>query len=278
MDFYLDEWKAERERHPFFGEKLPREKISEIWDNSAESYSDESMGDIPDRIVALMVQRGIIQKKHSILDIGCGPGVYGLRFSKHAKNVTCLDDSLPMLGRLQHSCVSEGIDNIRPLRTDWMQFHSDDRYDVVFSSLCPPLNHPDMILGMEAHANEWCAYVSSMNDDRGSLHMSIWKEFGKDYTFNGYNTNYPFEYLKSVGRSPTLDEFEFSRSSVQKIEDVVMSEISKFSVYMRIDAEKRKIIEEIISSFSENGEIISEGKKKVGLLIWAPFKTQILGV
>ena len=266
----LHEWKNEREKHPFFGEKLSDERISKIWDDSAESYGEGMMGGIPDMITEKLLKDGILNEGCTVLDIGCGPGTYGLRFSKHAGEVVCLDLSEAMLDRLRRTCASEGIGNVRTVREDWLNFRSDRMFDTVFSSLCPPLNNPEAILSMERYAAGRCAYVSSMNDDRGSVHMTIWKEFGKDYTFNGYDTRYPFEYLRMIGRTPVLDEFETAFTSVRTEEETVEFEVSKFSVYTDIDPVRRKIIADVVASFAEDGKVISDGKKKVGLLTWAP--------
>lgn len=270
MEDLVTEWMDMRGRHPFFGEKLSDEKISEIWNRSAATYDDRNMGTIPDEIVEHLVKNNTISNDSSVMDIGCGPGTYGLRFSKHVYRVVCIDESGEMLNRLREKCQNDGYGNISIIQADWKEYHSDEKCDVVFSSLCPPLNCPECILKMERNAVDRCAYVSSMNDDRGSIHMDIWKELGKDYTFNGYNTNYPYRFLKSVGRDPVLHTFRISSPYDQTVQEVIDFEVNKFQTYMDIDEKLRRKIENVVISHSDTGTIHFEGIKQLGLLTWVP--------
>ncbi|MDR3206567.1 MAG: class I SAM-dependent methyltransferase [Candidatus Methanoplasma sp.] len=266
----VKEWMHMREKHPFFGEGLSREKIADIWDRSAETYTDGRMGGIPDMIVKHMADRRILRKDISIMDIGCGPGTYGLRFSPLSESVICLDRSQSMLNRLMERCGECGMDNVSCVAADWEDYSSDARCGVAFSSLCPPLNCPENLLKMEDHAVEWCVYASSMTDDRGSVHMDIWKEFGRDYTFNGYNTEYPYRYLSFAGRDPELTVFEVHEPFEQPAEETVSFETKKFSAYEFTGAEAESVIRKVVERHSKDGMVRFEGIKRIGLLKWRP--------
>jgi SAM-dependent methyltransferase len=264
----INEWDVMRRKHPFFGENLSEERIDGIWEKASATYVDGGMGTIPEMVTQSLIDRGMLEKNHSVLDVGCGPGVYGMRFSNLVKDVTCLDKSFGMLSKVHENSNEKHILNIITIYADWNKFQSIKKYDLVFSSLCPPLNCPEGILSLESYSSGTCAYVSSMNDDTNTIHMKIWKKLGREYTYNGYDTKYPYRYLKSIGRDPEIVVIESNDPFTKNVDDIVNLEKRRFSAYMdEKDIPLDMIIDEV-ESRSENGVLNFDGKKKIGLLTW----------
>lgn len=265
MSLNTEKWRIEREKHPFFGEAIGKARYDKVWDDAAERYDDAGVGRLKDEIIARLFD-SVIKDGDDVLDVGSGPGTYGLEFAARCRSVTCMDGSQNMLGRI----IGKGIPNVTCIRSDWETFDTEERFDVVFSSLCPALNDPEGILKMESFSRGYCAYVSSMNDDTGSLRRDIWKAFGKDYTMNGYDTRYPYTFLKENGREPVLEVFEDISPYDIEYEEAVRKETEAFSFYFDVDEKKRSIIEETVRRHTVDGKVHFEGKKRLGLLYWNP--------
>ena len=264
MSDIVDRWMAERGRHPFLGESIGKERYCKVWDDAADEYDDAGVGHLKDLILERLSEKVSIDGSTDILDVGSGPGTYGVIFSQHCRSVVCLDSSQRMLDRI----IGIGIGNIRCMRADWDTFETDDRFDLVFSSLCPALNDPQSLLKMESFSKGYCAYVSSMNDDSGSIRTAIWNALGKDYTLNGYDTRFPYEYLREIGRDPTPDIFDESHPFDREEGEVVTKEIENLSFYMDVDDKVRSIVERIVADHSVDGNVHYEGRKRLGLLCW----------
>lgn len=269
-EYATEEWMRMRMKHPFFGEGLSEEEISEIWESSAGKYGDGALDEIADRITGYLKSSGLLEPSFSLIDIGCGPGTYSFRFAEHVRRIVSLDGSVKMLERLESGCLAKGVKNILSVHADWRRYEAPRGFDVAFSSLCPPLNCPEEILRMEAVSTRFCAYASSMNDDRGSIHMDIWHALGRDYTFNGYNTKYPYEFLSEHGREPHLEVFEAVSPSDKSTEEVVEFETEKFSAYLDVNEDVRRTISDVVSSHAEDGVVHYDGRKRLGLLTWTP--------
>ena len=267
MSDNTERWRIEREKHPFFGEAIGKARYDKVWDEAAERYDDAGVGPLKEEIIARLFE-SVIVEGDDVLDVGCGPGTYGIVFAGRCRTVVCLDGSQKMLDRI----AEKGIGNIRCTRADWETFDTDERFDVVFSSLCPALNNPEGILKMESFSRGYCAYVSSMNDDTGSLRRDLWKAFGKDYSMNGYDTRYPFTFLKENGREPVLETFEIVSPYDTEYEEVVRKEIEFFSFYMDVDEGKRSVIEDTVRKHTVDGKVHYEGRKRLGLLYWKPLQ------
>ena len=264
MAFDERTWESERLRHPFFGECISPDRYAKVWDDAAEGYNDAGVGDLKEQILDRLSD--IIGPDTDVLDIGCGPGTYSIPLSKMCRSVVCLDGSGKMLERI----MQEKMPNIRCIEADWNTYRTDSRFDLVFSSLCPALNNPASLIKMESVSGGYCAYVSSMNDDSRSLHMDIWRSLGRDYTYNGYNTNYPFQHLKGLGREPQMETFVAEEPYDLSSEEVEEKEIRSFSFFLEVDDRVRSLIHDAVERHSDAGIVHYDGIKRLGLLIWKP--------
>ena len=100
--------------------------------------------------------------------------------------------------------------------------------------------------------------------------MSIWRSLGRDYTYNGYNTNYPFQYLKELGREPEMESFVIEEPYDISSEEVEEKEIRSFSFFMEVDDRVRSVIHDTVKEYSDAGTVHYDGIKRLGLLIWKP--------
>ena len=270
-DPICEEWKRKREEHPFFGENKTEDDIKSMWDVSAENYSCTHYGEIRDKIIDRLMVSGILDIDTDVLDIGCGPGTYAIPMSGHARSILCVDSSPNMLSRLKRECESMNIQNISCLEADCLSIPAHCKRDLAFCSLCPPMNYPESILMMEGLADETCAYVSSANIG-GSIETEIWSRLGKNYSYEGYYTDYPFEYLRSVGRDPTVEYFSQDVEDISPAEDVVERICKLFSRYRPLTDDLKRTIEDVIDIHSENGDVVQKKTMTLGLLVWNPIR------
>ena len=262
----IAEWGHDRNRHPTVGENRTDSDISRMWDDSAKNYSSDRYSDIVDAIVTKLRSDGLLSG--SVLDIGCGPGTFAFPFSETAGKVIAYDASIPMLDRLKERCRSERIANISTVVGDCRSIPQNIHCDLAFSSLCPPMNYPESILEMERHGDV-CAYVSSANIGT-SIETEIWSALGKDYSYSGYNTEYPYRFLRSVGRDPDLTFYTQKNTTEESEESVLKRHVSLISKYRPVTADIEKTIRKIVSGHSENGTITNTFEMRMGLLIWRP--------
>ena len=256
-------------RHPYFVERLTDDMISKCWEDSSRDYSGNIHYNMRKDIIFELKERKILRKDRTLLDIGCGPGTYAIPMSSHVKQIDCIDSSMGMLNRLLAERDWNNVKNISVKLEDWRDRVSRKTHDVVFTSLCPPTNTPESILKMENCALKECVYISSANKDP-VLSKDLWKRLGKNYSFEGYNTRYPFEFLKECGRNPSLKMFSDEIVTDRSLEEAVQDEIKRLSVYTKVDEETQKIIMDVYSDHAEDSRIIVKSKLNLGLLTWTP--------
>lgn len=264
-----NEWARERNRHPSFGEGMGEDGMQAIWDGVAETYSDSSYSEIADSIVKDLVSDGMLSKDVSLMDIGCGPGTYAFRMHPYVERIVCVDGSQRMIDRLNREAGEKGVHNIEPILCDCRRLPRDLRCDIVFSSLCPPMNYPDMIVEMEKHARTGCAYVSSASVGTG-IETEIWNELGKDYSYGGYNTSYPSDFLKSIGRRTKIRFYEQDYNETVPADKCAERFLGKISKYRNITEREREAVKKVVDRHEEDGAIHISSKNRFGLLTWSP--------
>lgn len=212
-----------------------------------------------------MLDRGLIQGK-TVMDIGCGPGTYVIPFSRTAKKVIAVDRCLAMLERLSRECTEASAVNVEQVVADCRELPPGLSCDLAFTSLCPPMNYPEALLEMEMHSVT-NAYVSSAAKG-GSLETEIWKELGKDYSYEGYNTDFGYRYLKAVGRTPWITYFEQKNETEDTYENVVSGLIRQFSKFRGMTEDLVSVIRDVVGRHEEDGIVVQKRNSRMGLLIW----------
>ena len=118
-----------------------RKNTREYWNSRAASFPRFEAGDdnYEARMLRLARQNGVDFRNKSVLDVGCGSGMYTIRLAQQAASVTALDISDEMLRILMQDAAAQGLANIRPVCSDWQHFAPAERFQIVFASMTPAL-------------------------------------------------------------------------------------------------------------------------------------------
>ena len=126
------------------------------WDEKAANYVRFST--TPDafgqRVFDTLETWGVEFADKTLLDIGCGTGVYTLHLAQKVAHVDALDFSEEMLNVLQSDAKSNEIHNIQPLHDRFDTFTCKAQYDLAFCSMSPAVSSPAMFEKMHACAKE----------------------------------------------------------------------------------------------------------------------------
>ena len=126
-------------------EKRPQDKFRDFWDRMAQHYPmpfDEPTLTDTHRVLGLVEEMGVEIAHRSILDIGCGTGIYTLPLAREAAMVTGLDDSEAMLARMIEAASAADLHNVSLVTESWKTldpaaFGFGKAFDIAWVSMSP---------------------------------------------------------------------------------------------------------------------------------------------
>ena len=168
---------------------------SEIWESRAQKWIDElgaeGMGkpDMTARIdntVRYLRSRGLLGVESSVIDIGCGPGLFVMEFAKTALYAVGLDRSERFVEYGAERAKARGLSNTSFVAADFTDFDIEKAgyagaFDLVFASITPAATSKDSIEKMMKMSKGFCCNVSFVNVS-DSLAQSVSRDvFGEEY-------------------------------------------------------------------------------------------------
>ena len=154
---------------------------SSIWDKKAKQYSrfSKNLTSFQQSIFTKIKQRGISFEGKTILDIGCGTGVYTLHLALQAKKITALDFSQEMLDILAIDAYTEHLDDkIIFTCSDWQTYDKEAQFDIIFSSMSPAFKNNEDFEKMHNSAKESCIYLGWGGKRESELLDAVFKAHG----------------------------------------------------------------------------------------------------
>ena len=104
--------------------------------DNAEIYDDqmESFRDYENEAKIFIEKTGISDPKNlTVIDIGCGTGVFSIHAAKYFKKIHAVDVSGKMLEIAKYKAKINEIDNIEFCNSGFLQFQQNAKADVVYS-------------------------------------------------------------------------------------------------------------------------------------------------
>ena len=246
--------------------------FSSFYDDTAKDYQKGVLADIDfyQHIVDHLATEGIIRKGDSVLDIGSGPGTYTLPIAEKVGSIAALDPSNGMLELLMRESVARGLSNVKPIKSSWEDYNSEERFDLVFAALSPGIKGPAELMKMERFSTRSCCYINygAAGGDK-ELSDDLWKLVtGEKKENNDFNITYPFNLLHSMGRKPNVLFFEKPKKVSMPCDDIADGHIKWLSMFTHMDEAKEKQVRDYITGHSKDGRYEHEDKLTLVALFW----------
>ncbi|KNY26230.1 class I SAM-dependent methyltransferase [Pseudobacteroides cellulosolvens] len=229
----------------------------ELWTNEytsqkmLEYHLDESIDAASrnigfiDKSVEWMVEYFNINSSSSIIDFGCGPGLYTSRFAKTGAKVTGIDFSQRSLEYAQKEAVKNNL-NIDYIWGDYLKVDLNEKYDLITMIMC------DYTALSPAQRKKLLDIFRGLLKPGGSIILDV-------YSYNYFHENqeisiYEFNHLNRFW-SPD-DYYCFVNTFKYEMEKLILEK------YAIIDKSSKRFIynwfqcfsvESIRSEFEENG-------------------------
>ncbi|WP_283170770.1 class I SAM-dependent methyltransferase [Curtanaerobium respiraculi] len=126
------------------------------WDAAAEKWAARPVASWDDDpFLKMLADEVDFSRGLSVLDIGCGAGLYSLALAARAERVTGTDISPKMIEAARKKAVDEGIGNATFEVGDFAEGGSGKRYDLVIAHMTPAVRDGRTFEKMANLANEY---------------------------------------------------------------------------------------------------------------------------
>lgn len=237
------------------------------WDKKTQTFPrfDLNNNEFQDSVVKILEENKYINKNYSILDIGCGTGIFTITLAKKVKEALGIDLSNKMLKILNEDAYTNNIKNISTLVNSLDEFETKEKYDLVFASRTPALEKEKDYIKMTSLSKKFIAYLGFA----GYKESNIQREITKKYPFKFKEFNEIKDIKAWLGKSSKeyksyIFEQKFSRSIN---EELALKYIDEYLNTMKKTLSKKEL-EDILSSIKKDKEFIYELDTKLELLLW----------
>lgn len=110
----------------------------EFWNKQALDFPryNDMDDEFQQKLINIFKEKNMLSKDSTVIDIGCGTGVYTIPIAKEAKKVLALDISPKMLEILKEDSWNYNLTKTIEIKcSNWSEFQSEEKYDLVFASL-----------------------------------------------------------------------------------------------------------------------------------------------
>lgn len=274
--FWDQEWARFRAENAGRKNKKPQ---NEYWNTRAQDFARSTIESPANRDRTTQVFRflncfDIFQPGISILDIGCGPGSFSIPLAGMGCRVTALDPAQKMLEILERNIPSGLPGEIEFVEALWEDFDIvergwEEKFDLVFASMCPGIHSCKDIEKMILCSKKWC-YISAFSGSRKyPLHDEVFSRlFNKSYINRFNDIIFPFNLVYSMGYKPSITFINTSSNITRQVADFKNELLEIIEGITSITPQIEAVIESVITEHAKNGLLEQQVLSAVGMMAW----------
>ncbi len=252
---------------------------TEKWNRVAHDYQKvcaQGGNDYNDKLIAFLLNEGMLHPGCRVLDLGCGVGKYDRVFASLGCDVTLADISPKMLEFAEKN-MAEFETPWRTLLCDFDEMSAEeaapnDRYELSISTMSPAVHSVETVRKFAAITDGWCfiaAFSQWSEPDRDEL----FKRMGvQRQTFNGNAREECGELIGCVsaaGFTPQVKYVDYCWSDERSVDDTVRYMLERYFSPTEQTIELRESLRSAVSELAQNGVFTDRVNTKVAWIYWS---------
>lgn len=153
----------------------------DFWNKQALDFPryDEQNNKFQQQLIEVLKYNNILTPNSSVIDIGCGTGIYTLPIAKEVKKVLALDISPKMLEYLKEDAWGYNLNNVIDIKlSNWQNFESDNRFDVVFASLSAAFKSNEDFEKIQKYSKSYVCFLDFVNTKGSNFEKLLHQNLG----------------------------------------------------------------------------------------------------
>ncbi|HAH31504.1 MAG TPA: hypothetical protein DCL44_04220 [Elusimicrobia bacterium] len=244
-----------------------------FWERKAGHYPlpfDRKTAARTARIVRLLESMGVDFHSRSLLDIGCGTGIYGLFLAGRASRVLGVDSSQTMLRKFRSQAEAGRLKHAVCQNATWRNFRlkpGEPRFDIALASMSMAVRSRADILRMEKAAGEYCVYIGWAGKRDNTFMERIFTAHGLAYAApeGGGKIVKILKRLKRKAKIKFTADSWVQRSTYKEALTGAIAHLKLNNVPVR-----REWLEKFIKAEVRKGHVAHKTLARKVLIVWKP--------
>lgn len=256
----------------------PIDHSPELWDKRAERWianlnAEPGKSARKQRIRTLAAQlrgRGLLDGKQTVVDIGCGPGLFALEFARTARHAVGIDYSACFVEHAKKLAVERNVTNAEFLQRDFFALDIEKEgfcraFDLVFSCLTPAATGNGSLEKLMGMSRGYCCNTTIVHAEDSLAEQVMRDVYGEELKsrWNGRSFFTLANLLWLRGYYPETFYYDDVR------DEIVVPDrrwAKKIAAYCGKRTEDD--IEHIHGYLKDLGEISRQSSSRYGMILW----------
>lgn len=276
-DYFKDMWES----------KKPKEKVrnSISWNDIGKEWSNrietdvvyiERINERVNTVTSQLINRDVINKNSTVLDVGCGLGIFVFEFAKISEKAYGIDVSSVMIEYAKGQSLQRNITNTNFsvcdfTNTDIDEMKWENKFDLVMASLTPAISCVEDLHKLMKVSKKYCLHASFVKT-YDSLEQRILKELfnctkKSSKHKNGRVFYSVFNLLFLEGYRP--ETFYHPRSTTYEIEpNLETATLYAFYLNRNEKEDIEKILNYLQKVYNDEKNILCTREECYGFILW----------
>ncbi|MGI6010322.1 MAG: class I SAM-dependent methyltransferase [Ruminococcus sp.] len=246
-----------------------------IWDERAEEFKEKSLPTKENHeFLRYLYEKIPVNRKMSVLDIGCGAGQITLSLARDVAEAVGADVSGKMIEAAREYAMREKTDNVKFYKEDWQTADLDKlgfrkHFDLVYAHMTPAIADYETLDKMNDCTKEYCLLVKPARR-RDFVQDEVFEKAGifgqkKQYDDAIVNT---FSYLWQKGYEPELSYRKETWEAERSLESMRKWCVERARLLREITCEEEEKILKHLKRISRNGTIADKTITTIVTICW----------
>lgn len=242
---------------------------AERWDEAADFWRTLP---IPtwedDEFLQLIAKHHAIDSTSSVLDIGCGSGIYSFALAKRAKHVVGIDISSKMIEAANDRKEELGIQNVQFIHDDFLAHAFSERFDVVIAHMTPAMRDGDGFRKMLALTKRF-GFTARPTRRSDSIADGITQLIAPGQKHqNDVSIPAQFLILWNAGITPLVSHYPAVWNRTRTLEEALTFYID-LQLANDTSEQHKEAVRAYLHAHSENGSVTETIKSEIVMMAWS---------
>jgi len=247
-----------------------------MWDSASLYYKEKPMPEWESNDFLKDLNATIeMTKDMTVLDIGCGAGVYTIALAEKVSHAVGFDLSPKMIQFAKERAQKAGADNVEFIAGDWNEFDVkkekfEKKFDLVFAHMSPGINSAETFEKMIACSKKHCFLVKSARRKDFIMDQVIdLAGIENNAETTDENITYAFQMLWELGYCPRFTCRQEEWDVEKPLEEAYIWYISRVKTYKTITEEEETKLKDYLKSVAVEGKIHDKTSTTVVTIYWS---------